>query len=73
MVSRTENLLPGASSTNLPRFGMPYRLTSLATTTTSRGVTLADISARLFSADGKHLDRFGLVLGLSWSAETIGA
>jgi hypothetical protein len=26
---------------------------------------LADISARLFSDDGKHLDRFGLVLGLA--------
>lgn len=26
---------------------------------------MADISARLFSDDGKHLDRFGLVLGLS--------
>jgi hypothetical protein len=28
-------------------------------------VTLADISARLFSDDGKYLDRFGLVLGLA--------
>ena len=32
---------------------------------------MADISARLFSDDGEHLDRFGLVLGLSMLSASI--
>jgi hypothetical protein len=32
---------------------------------------VADISSRLFSDDGKHLDRFGLVLGLSVLSSSI--